>query len=178
MSNTNLFSLQTIVGFSLLIVCAVILRLIPHPPNVAPIAALALFGGVYLDKRVAFIIPLLAMVFSDMFLGFSQSAPYIYVSFLLTVGIGLSIRRHKSFFTVIGGTLLSSVLFFLITNFGFWLTFSLYPKTIDGQLLAYFNALPFFRNSLIGDFLYTGLLFGSYELAKQVVKKYSFVFVK
>lgn len=169
--------IQQTIAAVCIVLFAVVLRLLPHPPNVAPIAALALFGGVYLDKRIAFVLPLLAMVFSDIFLGFSQSTPFVYLSFLLTVGIGMWVRNNTSFKRVIVGACGASVIFFLITNFGYWLTFSLYPKTFEGQMMAYINALPFYRNSLIGDFFYTGVFFGSFELIKLVIKK-QFVIVK
>lgn len=171
-------SIQNFLAICGIILFAVVLRLLPHPPNIAPIAALALFGGVYMDRRVAFVLPLLVMFFSDIFLGFNQSTPFVYLSFFLTVGIGMWIRKHKSCKTIALGTLLSSILFFLITNFGYWLTFSLYPKTLDGQMLAYVNALPFFRNSLLGDFFYTGVFFGSFELIKAIVNTRSIVFIK
>lgn len=146
------------------------MRLLPHEPNFTPIAAIALFGGVYLNKKYAIVLPIAAMILADLFLGFTQSTPYVYLGFLLTGLIGLWLRTHKTFTNVVLGTLVSSVLFFLITNFGFWLTFSLYPKTFAGQMEAYIMALPFFRNSLLGDLFYTGLMFGSYELVVYYLK--------
>lgn len=148
----------------LIITSAVLLRLLPHPANVAPIGAMALFGGVYLDKKYAIVLPLLAMVISDFFLGFSQSTPFVYLCFALTGIVGMWLKKRKTVSNVIGASLFSSVLFFLVTNFGYWLTYSLYPKTFEGQLLAYYYALPFFRNSVLGDLLYTGLFFGGYAL--------------
>lgn len=150
------------------------MRLLPHIPNFTPIAAIALFGGVYLNKKYALVLPLAAMILSDFVLGFGQSTPYVYAGFVLTSLIGLWLRTHKTFTNVLLGTLLSSVLFFLITNFGFWLSFSLYPKTFAGQMEAYFMALPFFRNSLLGDLFYTGVMFGSYEFVKALIARKSF----
>jgi len=160
MKKLNFISTFAIIFF------AVVLRLLPHPANVAPIAAMALFGGVYLDKKYALILPLTALFVSDIFLGFNQSMPYVYGSFVLTGLIGMWLRNHKTFTNILLGALTSSILFFLITNFGFWLVFSLYPKTFAGQTEAYMMALPFFRNTLLGDFFYTGLFFGSFELVK------------
>ena len=153
-----------------MIISGALARIIPHAPNFAPIAAMALFGGVYLNKKYAIIIPLAAMFVSDIFLGFHQSMPYVYGSFALTGFIGMWLRNHKSFINILGGTVLASVLFFLITNFGFWLTFSLYPKTFAGQMEAYVMALPFFRNTLLGNLFYTGVLFGTYEAVLLIVK--------
>lgn len=151
---------------------AVLLRLLPHPANVAPIAAMALFGGVYLDKKYAIALPLLTMVVSDIFLGFSQSTPFVYASFAITGFIGMWLKQRKSVRNIIFASLSSSVLFFLITNFGYWLTYSLYPKTFAGQMQAYYYALPFFRNTVLGDFLYTGLFFGGYEMVMRLFHQF------
>ncbi|OGH17997.1 MAG: hypothetical protein A3F31_02620 [Candidatus Levybacteria bacterium RIFCSPHIGHO2_12_FULL_38_12] len=152
-----------------IILFAVLLRLLPHPPNFAPIAGMALFGGVYLNKKYALIVPLLAMFVSDLFIGFHSTILFVYGSFLLTGLIGLWIRQHKSIQNVILGTLASSVLFFIITNFGVWLVGSLYPKTLQGLVQCYVYALPFFRNTILGDLFYTGVFFGSYEFIKNVI---------
>jgi len=154
----------------LVIACAVLLRLLPHPANVAPVAAMALFGGAYLDKKYAIVVPLLVMVFSDVFLGFSQSTPFVYLCLALTGIIGMWIRKRKTVITVVTASLFSSIVFFLVTNFGYWLTYSLYPKTLEGQLMAYYFALPFFRNTVIGDLLYAGLFFGGYEAVAAYLK--------
>src|SRR5438045_2353317 len=71
------------------IAIAVVLRLVPHIPNVVPISAMALFGGVYLNKKYALVVPLLAMVLSDIVLGFNASTPLVYTSFLITGFIGI-----------------------------------------------------------------------------------------
>lgn len=161
--------IQTIVSPLLIIAFAVILRLLPHPPNVAPIAAMALFGGVYLNKKYALIVPIVALFISDLFLGFYASMPYVYGSFLLTGLIGILLRKHKSIPNVILATITSSTLFFLITNFGFFLTNDLYSKTVVGQIEAYTMAIPFFRNTLLGDLGYVTLFFSSYELVLQFI---------
>lgn len=146
----------------------VVLRLIPHIPNMAPIAAMALFGGVYLNKRYALFVPLVAMVLSDIVLGFSPVTPFVYGSFLLTGVIGLWVKSHKSIQYVLLASLLSSSLFFLVTNFGVWLVGGLYPHTMMGLQMCYTLALPFFRNTLIGDLFYTGVLFGSFACIKKL----------
>jgi hypothetical protein len=158
------FKVKNLINPFVIIVFAVVLRLLPHPPNVAPIAAMALFGGVYLNKKYALIVPLVALFISDLFIGFYSSMAYVYFSFLLTGMIGIWLRRHKSFTNIILASLVSSTFFFLITNFGFFLTNDLYPKTLNGQLEAYIMALPFFRNTLLGDLGFVGLFFGGYEL--------------
>jgi len=154
----------------IIILFAVVLRLVPHVPNFAPISGMALFGGVYLNKKYALIAPLLAMFLSDIFLGFHDTMIFVYGSFLLTGLIGLWLRKHKNTTNVITAVFLSSFLFFLITNFGVWLE-GWYPANLSGLVKAYTLAIPFFRNTISGDLFYTGLFFGSYELALKLFKK-------
>lgn len=148
----------------LIILFALILRLLPHPPNVAPIAAMALFGGAYLNRRYALLVPLVAMFVSDSLIGFHDTMPFVYGSFLLTGAIGISLAKRRTLINVFAAALTSSVLFYIITNFGVWFVGGLYPKTFSGLVTAYFYAIPFFRNTIAGDLFYTGLFFGSYEL--------------
>ena len=141
----------------LFIVVAAMFRLMPHFPNVTPITAMALFSGVYLtNKKLAFIIPILAMFISDLFLGFSSITLFVYAAFILVSYIGISSKKVS-----IKTILLSSIGFFIITNFGVWL-FG-YPKTLNGLMECYTLAIPFFRNSLIGDFFYAGVMYYGFE---------------
>lgn len=149
------------------------MRLLPHLPNFTPIAAMALFGGVYLNKKYAFVIPLAAMFVSDIFLGFHQTMPYVYGSFILTGIIGLWLKKHKSTKNIICSSLISSILFFLITNFGVW-TAGWYPKNLNGLFESYLMGIPFFKNTVLGDLVYSGMFFGGYEMIQALVSKYSF----
>jgi len=147
----------------LFIVVAAMFRLMPHFPNVTPITAMALFSGVYLtNKKLVFIIPILAMFISDLFLGFSSITLFVYAAFILVSYIGISSKKVS-----IKTILLSSIGFFIITNFGVWL-FG-YPKTLNGLIECYTLAIPFFRNSLIGDFFFAGVMYYGFEF---VSKKY------
>jgi hypothetical protein len=148
----------------LLVAFAALSRFIPHPANFTPIAAMALFGGVYFGKRYAFVIPLAAMLVSDYFLGFHNVLPYVYGSFILIGLIGIWLKGHKSLGWIVGASLTSSILFFIITNFGVWMTGG-YPQNLAGLVECYIVAIPFFRNTLLGDLLYVGVLFGLYETA-------------
>lgn len=150
------------------------LRVVPHPANFAPIAAIGLFGGVYLNKKQAILLPIAAMVISDFFIGFDslQSRLVVYLSLVLAAGIGMLIRNRKNIFSVGGGSLAGSTLFYLITNLVWLYPSSMYPRTFAGQLMSYTNALPFFRNTLLGDLFYSAVLFGSYELICLYVLKY------
>lgn len=147
----------------LFIIIASFIRLLPHVPNFSPIAAMALFGGVYFNKKYALIIPLISLFVSDIFLGFHSTIPFVYGSFLITGIIGLWLKKHQNFKSILIGSILSSVLFFLITNYGVWLVGNLYQKNIAGLAQSYIMAIPFFRNSLIGDLFFTGIFFGSYQ---------------
>lgn len=148
------------------ILLGVILRLLPHPPNFAPIAGLALFGGTYLDKKNALLVPLLAMFFSDVYLGF---APIwvtfsVYLSFFLIGLIGLWLKNHKKLPFVAGASLAGSILFFIVTNFVVWAATPWYPKNWAGISECFLLAIPFFRNTLLGDLFYVSVFFGAYEL--------------
>lgn len=148
-----------------LIALAAISRWLPHPSNVAPITAVALFSGVYLNKKIAFLVPLISMLISDMVIGFYGSMMlFVYGSFFISSLIGMSMKKSKSVHTIILASLMSSILFFLITNFGVWLAGTMYTKDIQGLFTSYSAGLPFFRNTLLGDMFYTSVLFGSYVL--------------
>ena len=151
-----------------MILAAAASRLIPHPPNVASITAVALFGGAYLsDKRLAFLVPMTALFLSDLVLGLYSHMEVIYGSFALVVCLGLLLRRRRTPLAIAGAALAGSIVFFAITNFGVWVFGSLYPKTTAGLLTCYVAAVPFFQNTLVGDALYTAVLFGGFALAEK-----------
>ena len=146
----------------------VVVRLLPHAANVTPIAAIALFGGVYLRRRYALFLPLGALIVSDFAIGFDSlhSRLTVYGSFLLIGLIGLAIRNRRSVAAVLIGSVGGSAIFYLVTNFAFLYSPTMYPHTMAGVMSSYYNALPFFRNMLLGDLFYVGVLFGVYELAR------------
>ena len=160
-----------------MIISGVVARLLPHAPNFTPIAAIALFGGVYLNKKYALILPLIAMFIADLFIGFHDTMIYVYGAFLLTGGIGLWLRKHKSGGVVIGASVVSSLLFFLITNFGVWAQ-GMYARDLSGLMQSYVMGLPFLKNTLLGDLFFVGVFFGSYELIKVLVEKRVFALSK
>ena len=157
----------------LLLVLGLLARLAPHPANFAPIAAIALFGSLYLPRKFSVILPLAAMFVSDIFIGFYEWPVMIavYVSFAVTGLIGLAVRKNKKFHTILGGTLLASIIFFIVTNFAVWTFGNMYTQNFSGLMESYYMALPFFRNSLLGDLFYTFILVGGYEL---IVLRYLF----
>ena len=154
----------------LLIWGAAAARILPHPSNFAPIGAMALFGGAHLAGRKAWITPLLAMFISDVFLGFHSTMPWVYGSFFLITLLGRRVQKRVNPVNLMGASLVASILFYLVTNFGVWFSTSMYPKTLAGLTQSYFMALPFFRNTILGDLFYSSVLFGSYALVKNSEK--------
>ena len=152
----------------LVILTAALSRLIPHPENVAPIAAIALFAGAKFEKKwLAFALPLLPMLLSDMVLGHPSKLAYL--SFALIVCLGFALRGKTSAPRVIGASLTSSVLFFIVTNCVYLSSGHMYPRTWDGLMLSYEMGIPFFRNTILGDLFYTSVLFGGFALAERRV---------
>ena len=161
-----------------IILAGAFMRLIPHWPNFTPIAAMALFGGAYFGRKyLAFAVPMIAMLISDMLIGFHDGMIAVYIAFAITVSIGLFLRKKMNTATIIGASLTSSVLFFLITNFAAWLTSpQLYPANFAGLMqcytagLVFFNdgsyGLSFFMNEVMGGLFYNTMFFGAYYLAK------------
>lgn len=143
---------------------SVMLRILPHIPNVAPITGLALFSGATLKSKKSLLIPLFVMFLSDIFLGFHSTIIFVYGSFFLIAIIGRFIKNKAGFINLSLVSFFSSVLFFLITNFGVWLTSTMYVKNIDGLISAYTLGIPFFRNTLIGDFVYSMMFFYGYQI--------------
>lgn len=169
------------VGIVVMILAAALSRLIPHPYNFSPICAMALFGSAYLNNRYyCYIIPVASMWISDLllnniiyaayfdhFIWFYDGAIVTYAAFLLISLLGRSILHNKvSLLRLFCSSVVSSVMFFLISNFGVWLFSSMlpYPHTFSGLVSCYIAGIPFFRNTLLGDFFYTFLMFGIYEL--------------
>lgn len=148
-----------------LIAIGIVCRLLPHLWNFAPIAAIALFAGVYLGRNYALALPALTMLLGDSFIGFYEWKLMIavYTSYLLIGLLGAAIKKYKSAEVIIAGSIIGSVLFFIITNFAVWQFSPWYAKSIQGLLKCYTMALPFFRNSLLGDLFYIAVFFGAYE---------------
>jgi hypothetical protein len=151
----------TLIG---LVMAAAFIRLLPHPPNFAPIAAMALFGGAYFtNKKMAFIVPLAALILTDAIIGFHYLITAVYISFALIVVIGLFIRtiNVKNLFLA---SVSASVSFFLLTNLAEWAFGVMYPKTAAGLALCFTAAIPFFHYTLLGDLFFVSVMFGAFEL--------------
>ncbi|PIR93564.1 hypothetical protein COT99_00135 [Candidatus Falkowbacteria bacterium CG10_big_fil_rev_8_21_14_0_10_43_10] len=140
-------------------------RLVDHPYNFTPIAAMALFAGCYLRTKWGILLPLAAMLASDYFIGFYdwQVMAAVYASFALVFTLGWLLRKYKNWHNIILASLVSSVMFFVVTNLAVWAFFNWYAHTREGLIYCFTLALPFFRNTLAGDLSYTVLFFGAYE---------------
>lgn len=150
---------------AIIILFAAVMRLVPHYPNFTPIAAIALFGGAQLGRRwLAFFVPLFALFISDLILGFHAFMIPVYLSFALVVLLGSGIGNNIKVQTVLGGSVASSLLFFLITNFAVWAMSPYYPSTFAGLMQSYTMAVPFFHSSLLGDLFYNTVFFGGFYL--------------
>ena len=157
----------------LFVIIGVLARLIPHPVNFAPILAIALFGGTYLNRKTALWVPLLALVISDLFLGtyFPLLMLFVYASTLASGLLGLWLRNHKNVATIVGASLFSAVIFYLFSNFGVWIMPSGYPHNWAGLIECYVMALPFLKNSVASNLIYTAIFFGAYEMAQSLLRK-------
>jgi hypothetical protein len=165
------FSRQFVI-VSIMILIAAFSRLLTnafHIWNFTPITAMALFSGAEIrNKRFAFLIPLSAMIITDAFLGFYQGILVVYVALLVITMFGFILQNRVSIISVILASLGASAIFFLVTNFALFYPTMLYPHTWQGIISSYTAGIPFLKNAVIGDLIYSGILFGSYEL---VLKK-------
>jgi hypothetical protein len=153
------------------ILAAAALRLLPHPPNFTPIGAMALFSGAYLGTRgaTALVAPLAALFLSDLVLGFYHGMATVYFSTAMVVLIGWLALQKKSPLRIAGAAVASSILFFVLTNFGMWLSSGFYPLTLAGLEACYVAAIPFFQNTVAGDLIFSAILFGGFALLERKV---------
>lgn len=160
-SDSMKLTYTTIIVVILLISLSAMVRIEQFIPNVSPIAAIALLAGATLAAPFSFIVPIIAMVVSDAYIGF-YSLPImesVYGSFVLTVLLGTWLKGTRPAWKIIAATFAASTLFYLITNAAVWKFSGMYPQTLDGLFLSYYYAIPFYRNTLFGDMIYTYSLF-------------------
>ena len=150
-------------------------RLIPHPYNFTPVLAVGVFSGFYFKHiYLSFFVVIFSMFIGDLFLGFHSTMFFTYISLAVAVLIGLYVKHFK-FTEILFSGLASSVCFFIITNFGAWLTLEMYVKNFTGLLQSYAMAIPFFHNTLISTFVYLVVLKLLFDLAvKKKIFKASF----
>ena len=149
----------------ILIGIAILSRLIPHPPNFTPITAIALFSTIHFKNKIlTYLIPIIGLFISDLILGLSIVNLFVYLSFIAISFIGFKFQKINNY-----SILLSSTTFFIVSNFGVWILG--YPKTIEGLILCYYMALPFFVYTIMGDLFYSYVMkYGlRYALNKKIV---------
>ena len=150
-------------------------RLIPHPWNFTPVLAMGIFSGYYFKQfYLGLFIVIVSMFLGDLYLGFHSTMFFTYISLAVAVIFGLYIKQFKLTEILFSG-LVSSVCFFIITNFGAWLTLGMYEKNFAGLLQSYVLAIPFFHNTLISTFLYLILLklLFDFIIRKKIIKTFA-----
>ena len=172
MKKTISSQLMLVIG---LIIIAAGLRLITnylHIWNFTPIIAMALFSGATVrNKKFAFIIPLAAIILTDAILGFYQGIFVTYFALIAITFFGFLLQNRIKVVPVILGSLGASLIFYLVTNFALLYPQALYPHTWSGIMDSYTLAIPFFKTAIAGDLIYSGILFGSYELIRRTAFK-------
>lgn len=164
----------TLVG---LLLAGALTRILPHWPNFTAMGAVCLFGGACLRPRwAAFLVPLAALVLSDLYLaafvyGFSslRSVGVSYALFALITALGMLLGRRVTGARVLLAAVASSTLFFLGSNFAVWWLGHRYPHTLAGLHACYLAGLPFAWNMLAADLVYSGLLFGGWALLQRSI---------
>ena len=132
-----------------IVIIAVLSRLVPHPPNFTPVTAIALFSIINLkNKYLALSIPIICLFVSDLILGISLINLFVYFSFILISILGYFLKKIN-----LTSVVSSSLIFFVVTNFGVWLIG--YPNTVEGFITCYVAALPFFGWTIAGDLFYS-----------------------
>jgi hypothetical protein len=168
---------QDIIILTSIIVALITIRVIFNIPNFNPIGGIALMGGILFPKRsTAFLITLGALFLGDFMLGlssptymeymFSTTFLFVYISFIFIIMLGMALKNRASLLSVIAGSILSAIIFFLITNAGSWLALD-YSKSFSGLMSSYAAGIPFFRATLVSQLLFSVGIYVLYNLATQ-----------
>ena len=158
----------------LMVLGAAFSRLIPHPWNFTAIGAMALFGGAYFpSKKMSMIVPLAALFLSDLVLGFHNTMLFVYTGFSAVVMLGWLLSEQRTLTRIVTLSLVSSSVFFLVSNFGVWAMGSGYAPNLQGLITCYVAGIPFFDNQIYGDLFFSGVMFGSYELLKKYAPQFA-----
>lgn len=136
-------------------------RLFPHEANFAPVGAIALASGALLGRRYAIGILLAIMAVTDLIIGTYSGMMFTWSAFAL-VGLYGAFFRNASFSSrVLFGSLGSASIFFVVSNFGTWVSSGMYAHTFSGLIQCYYMAIPFFRATFVSDLIYSGAIFGT-----------------
>lgn len=150
-----------------LILFTVLSRLLPHPYNFTSIGALSLFAGAFLPVRVAWVAPIFCLVVSDAVGGFYNPIVmfFVYLGFFINTFVGTYFLQNKrNIIRITGCGFLAGFIFYIISNFGMWLSALGYPLTLQGLVECYINGLPYLKHTIIGNLIYSYFLFGIYQI--------------
>ncbi|WP_044171919.1 DUF6580 family putative transport protein [Flectobacillus major] len=159
------------------------LFLTPSLANFSPVGAMALFGGAYFaNKRWAYALPVLALWLSNLVLNnvfykeyypsFSMGFEWgTFVSFAVVVTAGVVLLKKVTLTNLLAANVVGTLGFFIVSNLCVWLGGQLYTTDMNGLVECYGNALPFLRNTMLSNLLFSGVMFGAFELAKRQVPK-------
>lgn len=151
-------------------------RLAPHMPNFAPIGAIVLFGSVLLGWRITLWLLIAILLFSDIVIGFYAGIEWTWLGFGLIIVIGNIIKRTPLLWRIPVGALGSSIVFFIVSNFGTWVASGMYSHDIAGLIQCYTMGLPFFRVTVLSDVFFYSVFLGVYKVVVYYkYKRYSFV---
>jgi hypothetical protein len=169
MSYNNSTMKPRLLTLTAVVLFAALWRLIPHPWNLTPVTAMALFAGAHFSsRRTAYLLPVAAILLSNLLLGsFYATLPFVLISFVIAVSLGTLLRQRRDVLSIGSATLASSVIFFVLTNAAHWLLAPDYPKTTAGFFACFSAAVPFFRNTLLGDLFFTAVFFGGFALLER-----------
>ena len=139
-----------------LIFVGVMSRIYPYAPNFTPMLSIALLSGFYSKNKFFVLLPIFIMLISDIMIGNHAIVPWVYSSFILIFALGYLIKK-SSYSNIFIFSILSSVIFFVISNLGVWFTGG-YSYTFNGLIACYTAAIPFFKNTLISTVLYSSVI--------------------
>ena len=175
----------------LIILVAAISRILPHPPNFTPLAAIALFGSAHLkNKYLVFLIPISIVYLSDLFINnfiykeeffrwFYDGCLWQYSVYFLIIILGIYLFNNKiNSNKVLLGALMSSFMFFIISNFGVWFSGVMYSKDLTGLISCYVAAIPFYKWTMLGDIFYSVILFGGFYLIQKKFPVFRLDYIK
>lgn len=161
---------KTLLGVAAaLIALCVVARLLPHPPNFAPAAAVAMFGCMLFVKRWHTVaVVTLGMAVGDWFIGFYDSGVMliVYASLLMPL-VARRFLANSGAVRVGSVAVLSGIGFYLTTNAAVWFFTGAYPATADGLAASYLAGLPFLKWTILGNLCYAAILFGGYEFVRR-----------
>jgi len=156
---------------------AVAVRFMPHPLAFTPVGAALLFFGSRGARRQMWV-PLALLAASDVVLTtlvyrypFSWDHFVTWAWYAGMLWLGSTLKKDTGAVRILGTALAGSVSFFVISNFAVWAAWNMYPRTASGLMACYDAGLPFFRRAVVGDLLFTAIMFGAPVVIGAVVAR-------